>query len=52
MATIVRLGYWPFRIFRPLDADFDAWLAMPALKDVVRLLAQGEQLPLRAMAFI
>ena len=50
LATVLRLGYWPMWILQSSDADFDLHLALPALKDVVRLF-RGERLPFGAMAF-
>ena len=49
--AMVRLRYPPHWIVLPHDADFDVSLAVPAFKDVVRLLAHGEAVPLGAMAF-
>lgn len=51
LRTLARLGYWPLWILLQKDHDFDVSLALPALKDVVRLFAQGERLPWKAMNF-
>jgi hypothetical protein len=51
MAAARRLRYPKRWLLRTSDADVDVTLAMPALKDVVRLLGEGVQLPRQAMCF-
>lgn len=51
MAAARRLRYPKRWLLRTGDADVDVSLAMPALKDVVRLLGEGVQLPRQAMCF-
>jgi len=51
MAAARRLRYPKRWLLRTHDADVDVTLAMPALKDVVRLLGEGVQLPHQAMSF-
>jgi len=50
-ATMLRLKLAPSSVLLPRDQDFDVSLALPALKDVVRLFTRGEKLPFGAMAF-
>jgi hypothetical protein len=51
MAAARRLRYPKRWLLRTSDADVDVTLAMPALKDTVRLLGEGVQLPRHAMCF-
>ena len=51
MAVARRLRYPKRWLLRTGDADVDVTLAMPALKDAVRLLGEGMQLPRHAMCF-
>jgi len=48
---MLRLKLAPSSVLLPRDQDFDVSLALPALKDVVRLFTRGEKLPFGTMAF-
>lgn len=51
LCTLARLGYRPWWIIFQRDHDFDLHLVLPAIKDVVRLLTQGQSPPYGAIAF-
>jgi len=52
MAAAKRLRYPKRWLLKLHDADVDVTLALPALKDTVRLLTQRAPLPHQAMAFV
>ena len=51
MGAARRLRYPKRWLLRTSDADVDVTLALPALKDTVRLLGEGVPLPHQAMSF-